>query len=106
MWSNEPSFEKWKKNRKNPRQQKQVGVEEDINGDNFPEFVVRDDKGFIHSADGLRIAVPINHQRVTNISLKIQLDKTELLLIIKHGKKKINQQMVIDISLKNIYLHT
>ncbi|KAA6401705.1 MAG: hypothetical protein EZS28_002762 [Streblomastix strix] len=60
-----PSFEEWKKSRKNPRQQKQVGVEEDINGDKFPEFVVRDDRGFIQSADRLRITVPIKRQRVT-----------------------------------------
>ncbi|KAA6358684.1 MAG: hypothetical protein EZS28_045789, partial [Streblomastix strix] len=31
----------------------------------FPEFVVRDDRGFIQSADGLRITVPIKRQRVT-----------------------------------------
>ncbi|KAA6338068.1 MAG: hypothetical protein EZS28_052732, partial [Streblomastix strix] len=65
MWSNKPSFEEWKKSRKNPRQQKWIGVEEDINGDKFPEFVVRDDRGFIQSADGLRITVPIKRQRVT-----------------------------------------
>ncbi|KAA6401437.1 MAG: hypothetical protein EZS28_003035 [Streblomastix strix] len=65
MWSNQPSFEQWQKSRKNPRQQKLVGVEEDINGDKFPEFVVRDDRGFIQSADGLRITVPIKRQRVT-----------------------------------------
>ncbi|KAA6388166.1 MAG: hypothetical protein EZS28_016310 [Streblomastix strix] len=51
--------------RKNPRQQKWIGTEEDINGDKFPEFVVRDDRGFIQSADGLRITVPIKCQRVT-----------------------------------------
>ncbi|KAA6396096.1 MAG: hypothetical protein EZS28_008378 [Streblomastix strix] len=60
-----PSFEEWKKSRKNPRQQKWVGTEEDINGDQLPEFVVRDDRGFIQSADGLRITVPIKRQRVT-----------------------------------------
>ncbi|KAA6334973.1 MAG: hypothetical protein EZS28_053012, partial [Streblomastix strix] len=65
MWSNKPSFEESKKSRKNPRQQKWVGVEEDINGDKFPEFVVRDERGFIQSADGLRITVPIKRQRVT-----------------------------------------
>ncbi|KAA6386152.1 MAG: hypothetical protein EZS28_018324 [Streblomastix strix] len=65
MWSNQPSFEEWKKNRKNTRQQKWVGTKEDINGDKFPEFVVRDDRGFIQSADGLRITVPIKRQRVT-----------------------------------------
>ncbi|KAA6380555.1 MAG: hypothetical protein EZS28_023920 [Streblomastix strix] len=64
MWSNPLSFEEWKKSRKNPRQQKWVGVEEDINGDKFPEFVVRDDRGFIQSADGLRITVPIKRKRV------------------------------------------
>ncbi|KAA6385606.1 MAG: hypothetical protein EZS28_018865 [Streblomastix strix] len=53
MWSNQPSFEEWKKNRKNARQQKWIGTEEDINRDNFNEFVVRDDRGFIQSADGL-----------------------------------------------------
>ncbi|KAA6378166.1 MAG: hypothetical protein EZS28_026305 [Streblomastix strix] len=63
--SNQPSFEEWKKSRKNARQQKWVGAEEDINGDKFPEFVVRDDRGFIQSADGLRITVPIKRQRVT-----------------------------------------
>ncbi|KAA6363565.1 MAG: hypothetical protein EZS28_040908, partial [Streblomastix strix] len=92
--------------RKKPRQQKWVGVEEDINGDKFSEFVVRDHNGFIRSADGLRITVPFKRQRVTNISLKTQLEKTDQLHIICHGKKKISQQMVIDISLKNIYLHS
>ncbi|KAA6389715.1 MAG: hypothetical protein EZS28_014758 [Streblomastix strix] len=65
MWSNPLSFEEWKKSRKNPRQQKLVGSEEDINGDKFKEFVVRDDRGFIQSADGLRITVPNKCQRVT-----------------------------------------
>ncbi|KAA6361949.1 MAG: hypothetical protein EZS28_042524 [Streblomastix strix] len=65
MSSNQPSFEEWKKSRTNPRQKKWVGTQEDINGDNFPEFVVRDDRGFIQSADGLRITVPIKRQRVT-----------------------------------------
>ncbi|KAA6399775.1 MAG: hypothetical protein EZS28_004701 [Streblomastix strix] len=65
MWSNQPSFEEWKKNRKNARQQKWIGTQEDINGDNIKEFVVRDDRGFIQSADGLRITVPIKRQRVT-----------------------------------------
>ncbi|KAA6397238.1 MAG: hypothetical protein EZS28_007236 [Streblomastix strix] len=65
MWSNQPSFDEWKKCRKNPRQQKWIGTEEDINDDKFPEFVVRDDRGFIQSADGLRITVPIKRQRVT-----------------------------------------
>ncbi|KAA6396951.1 MAG: hypothetical protein EZS28_007527, partial [Streblomastix strix] len=65
MWSNQPSFDEWKKSRTNPRQKKWVGTEEDINGDKFPEFVVRDDRGFIQSADGLRITVPIKRQRVT-----------------------------------------
>ncbi|KAA6403821.1 MAG: hypothetical protein EZS28_000656 [Streblomastix strix] len=65
MWSNEPSFEEWKKSRKNPRQQKWVGSSENINGDKFPEFIVRDDRGFIQSANGHRITVPIKHQRVT-----------------------------------------
>ncbi|KAA6367744.1 MAG: hypothetical protein EZS28_036730 [Streblomastix strix] len=64
MWSNQPSFEEWKKTRKNPRLQKWVGTEEDINGGKFPEFVVRDDRGFIQPADGLRITVPIKRQRV------------------------------------------
>ncbi|KAA6394553.1 MAG: hypothetical protein EZS28_009924 [Streblomastix strix] len=50
---------------KNPRQQKCVGSNEDTTGDNFPEFVVRDDRGFIQQADGLRITVPIKHQRLT-----------------------------------------
>ncbi|KAA6356797.1 MAG: hypothetical protein EZS28_047676, partial [Streblomastix strix] len=44
---------------------KWTGIEEDINGDKFPEFVVRDDRGFIHSADRLRITVTIKRQRVT-----------------------------------------
>ncbi|KAA6380646.1 MAG: hypothetical protein EZS28_023826 [Streblomastix strix] len=65
MLSNQPSFEEWKKSRTNPRQKKWVGTEEDINGDKIPEFVVRDDRGFIQSADGLRITVPIKRQRVT-----------------------------------------
>ncbi|KAA6376520.1 MAG: hypothetical protein EZS28_027952 [Streblomastix strix] len=46
-------------------QKKWAGTEEDINGDKFPEFVVRDDRGFIQSADRLRITVPIKRQRVT-----------------------------------------
>ncbi|KAA6387499.1 MAG: hypothetical protein EZS28_016977 [Streblomastix strix] len=37
MWSNQPSFEEWKKSRKNHIQQKWVGSEEDINGDKLPE---------------------------------------------------------------------
>ncbi|KAA6377116.1 MAG: hypothetical protein EZS28_027356 [Streblomastix strix] len=32
---------------------------------NFSEFVVRDARGFIQSADGLRITVPIKRQKVT-----------------------------------------
>ncbi|KAA6352773.1 MAG: hypothetical protein EZS28_051700, partial [Streblomastix strix] len=64
MWSNQPSFEERKKSRTNPRQKKWIGTQEDINGDKFPEFVVRDDRGFIQSADGLRITVPIKRQRV------------------------------------------
>ncbi|KAA6368263.1 MAG: hypothetical protein EZS28_036210 [Streblomastix strix] len=60
-----PLFEEWKKSRTNPRQKKWVGTVEDINGDQLPEFVVRDDRGFIQSADGLRITVPIKRQRVT-----------------------------------------
>ncbi|KAA6391260.1 MAG: hypothetical protein EZS28_013215 [Streblomastix strix] len=69
MWLNESSFEEWKKNRKNPRQQKWVGVE-DINGDKFTKFVVRDNKGFIQSSDGLRITVPIKLQKVNKYSTK------------------------------------
>ncbi|KAA6375147.1 MAG: hypothetical protein EZS28_029325, partial [Streblomastix strix] len=65
MWSNPLSFEEWKKSRKNSKQQKWAGTEEDINGDKFPEFVVRDDRGNIQSADGLRITVPIMRKRVT-----------------------------------------
>ncbi|KAA6370492.1 MAG: hypothetical protein EZS28_033981 [Streblomastix strix] len=41
------------------------GSSEDINGDKFPEFVVRDGRGFIQSADGLRIIIPIMRERVT-----------------------------------------
>ncbi|KAA6373086.1 MAG: hypothetical protein EZS28_031387 [Streblomastix strix] len=37
----------------------------DIKGDSFPEFVVRNDMGFIQSADGLIITVPIKRQSVT-----------------------------------------
>ncbi|KAA6399880.1 MAG: hypothetical protein EZS28_004591 [Streblomastix strix] len=55
MWSNEHSFEEMEKSRINLRQKKWVGSSEGINGDKFPEFVVRDDRGFIQSADGLRI---------------------------------------------------
>ncbi|KAA6358950.1 MAG: hypothetical protein EZS28_045523, partial [Streblomastix strix] len=65
MWSNPLSFEEWKKSRKNSKQQKWAGTEEHINGDKFPEFVVRDDRGNIQSADGLRITVPIMRKRVT-----------------------------------------
>ncbi|KAA6398143.1 MAG: hypothetical protein EZS28_006328, partial [Streblomastix strix] len=68
MWSNQPSFEEWRKHKKDTDKIKYTewkGVEEDINGDKFPEFVVRDDRGFIQSADGLRITVPIKRQRVT-----------------------------------------
>ncbi|KAA6377986.1 MAG: hypothetical protein EZS28_026488 [Streblomastix strix] len=68
MWSNQPSFEEWRKHKKDTENKiysKWEGVEEDINGDNFPEFVVCDDKGFIQSADGLRITIPIKRQRVT-----------------------------------------
>ncbi|KAA6381215.1 MAG: hypothetical protein EZS28_023260 [Streblomastix strix] len=65
IWSNQPSFVEWKKSRTNPRQKKWVGTVEDINDDQIPEFVVRDDMGFIQSADGLRITVPIKRQRVT-----------------------------------------
>ncbi|KAA6365630.1 MAG: hypothetical protein EZS28_038842, partial [Streblomastix strix] len=65
IWSNQPSFEEWKKNRTNSRQKKWVGTIEDINGNKIPEFVVRDDRGFIQSADGLRITVPIKRERVT-----------------------------------------
>ncbi|KAA6401291.1 MAG: hypothetical protein EZS28_003186 [Streblomastix strix] len=57
-----------KKNKKGTREKiytKWTEVEEHINGDKFPEFVVRDDKGFIQSADGLRIIVPIKRHRVT-----------------------------------------
>ncbi|KAA6392597.1 MAG: hypothetical protein EZS28_011878 [Streblomastix strix] len=64
----QPSFEEWRKHKKDTEDKlysKWAGVEEDINGDNFPEFVVRDDKGFIQSADGLRITIPINRLRVT-----------------------------------------
>ncbi|KAA6391918.1 MAG: hypothetical protein EZS28_012559 [Streblomastix strix] len=68
MWSNQPSFEEWRKHKKDTEKKlysKWAGVEEDINDDNFPEFVVCDDKGFIQSADGLRITIPIKRQRVT-----------------------------------------
>ncbi|KAA6393816.1 MAG: hypothetical protein EZS28_010660 [Streblomastix strix] len=65
IWSNQPSFDEWKKSRTNARQKQWVGTEEDINGDKFQEFVVRDDRRFIQSADGLRITVPIKRQRVT-----------------------------------------
>ncbi|KAA6389570.1 MAG: hypothetical protein EZS28_014906 [Streblomastix strix] len=41
------------------------GTEKDINGDKFPEFVVRGGRGFIQSADGFRITVPIKRQRRT-----------------------------------------
>ncbi|KAA6402988.1 MAG: hypothetical protein EZS28_001493 [Streblomastix strix] len=65
IWSSQPSFDEWKKSRTNPRQKKWVGTVEDINGDKFSEFVVRDDRGFIQSADGLRITVSIKRERVT-----------------------------------------
>ncbi|KAA6398075.1 MAG: hypothetical protein EZS28_006403 [Streblomastix strix] len=65
MWSNPLSFEEWRKIRKTARQQKWARSSEDINGDKFPEFVVRDDRGFILSADGLIITVPIKCQTVT-----------------------------------------
>ncbi|KAA6366287.1 MAG: hypothetical protein EZS28_038186 [Streblomastix strix] len=41
------------------------GVEQDINCVNFRQFVVRDDRGFIQLADGLRITVPFKRQKVT-----------------------------------------
>ncbi|KAA6392437.1 MAG: hypothetical protein EZS28_012039 [Streblomastix strix] len=65
MWSNPLSFEEWRKSRKNHRQMKWVGSSEQINGDKFSEFIIRDDREFIQSADGLRITVPIMRQRVT-----------------------------------------
>ncbi|KAA6393263.1 MAG: hypothetical protein EZS28_011209 [Streblomastix strix] len=64
IWSNQPSFEEWRKHKKDT-EDKWIGAEENINGDKFPEFVVRDEKGFIQSADGLRITIPIKRQRVT-----------------------------------------
>ncbi|KAA6398156.1 MAG: hypothetical protein EZS28_006314, partial [Streblomastix strix] len=64
MWSNPFSFEKWKKNKKGDKYRNWQGSEEDINGDKFPEFIVRDDRVFIQSADGLRITIPIKRQRV------------------------------------------
>ncbi|KAA6370212.1 MAG: hypothetical protein EZS28_034260 [Streblomastix strix] len=68
VWSNPLSFEEWRKHRKDIDKIKYTeckGVEEDINGINFPEFVVRDHNGFIRSTDGLRITVPIMRQRIT-----------------------------------------
>ncbi|KAA6367053.1 MAG: hypothetical protein EZS28_037420 [Streblomastix strix] len=65
MWTNQPSFEEQKKSGTNTRQRKCVESSEDINSDKFPENVVRDDRGFIQSAHGLRITVPIKRQRVT-----------------------------------------
>ncbi|KAA6390607.1 MAG: hypothetical protein EZS28_013869 [Streblomastix strix] len=41
------------------------GTEEYINSDDFPKFIVCDEKGYIQSADGHRITVLIKHQRVT-----------------------------------------
>ncbi|KAA6391097.1 MAG: hypothetical protein EZS28_013377 [Streblomastix strix] len=49
---------------KNKDIQFKKGVEADINGDNFPEFDVRNHNGFIRSADGLRITVPFKRQRI------------------------------------------
>ncbi|KAA6370922.1 MAG: hypothetical protein EZS28_033552 [Streblomastix strix] len=68
MWSNEPFFEEWRKHKKDTKDKiysKWSGVEEDINGDKCPEFVDRYNKGYIQSANGLRITVPIKRQRVT-----------------------------------------
>ncbi|KAA6388192.1 MAG: hypothetical protein EZS28_016280 [Streblomastix strix] len=68
MWLNQLSFEKWRKHKKDTEDKsysKCRGVEEDVNGDNFPEFVVRDDKGFIQLSDGIRITIPNKRQRVT-----------------------------------------
>ncbi|KAA6393526.1 MAG: hypothetical protein EZS28_010946 [Streblomastix strix] len=42
-----------------------LGTEEDIYDDKCPEFVVRDGRGFVQSADGLRLTVPVKRQRVT-----------------------------------------
>ncbi|KAA6403096.1 MAG: hypothetical protein EZS28_001374 [Streblomastix strix] len=64
IWSNQQYFEEWKKNKKG-KYSKWQGTEEDINGDKFPEFVVRDDRGYNQSADRFRITVSIKHQRVT-----------------------------------------
>ncbi|KAA6396286.1 MAG: hypothetical protein EZS28_008186 [Streblomastix strix] len=68
MWSNSLSFDEWSKNKKDTDKIKCTewkGVEEDVNGDNFPEFVDHDHNRFIWSADGLRITVPFKRQRVT-----------------------------------------
>ncbi|KAA6389840.1 MAG: hypothetical protein EZS28_014631 [Streblomastix strix] len=65
MWSNQPSFDEYKKSRNVDKYKNWQGTEESINGEKFPEFVVRDDNGFIQSVDGLRITVPIKRQRVT-----------------------------------------
>ncbi|KAA6398694.1 MAG: hypothetical protein EZS28_005774 [Streblomastix strix] len=40
-------------------------IVEDINGDKFAEFAVRDNNGFIRSADRLRITVPFKRQKIT-----------------------------------------
>ncbi|KAA6367552.1 MAG: hypothetical protein EZS28_036921 [Streblomastix strix] len=64
IWSSQPSFEEWKKGKKG-KYRIWKGLLEDINGDNFPEFVIRDNEGFIHAADGLRITIPIKCERVT-----------------------------------------
>ncbi|KAA6401178.1 MAG: hypothetical protein EZS28_003296 [Streblomastix strix] len=68
VWSNPLSFQEWRKHKKDTDKIKYTewkGLEEDINGDNYPEFVIRDHRGFIQSADGLRVTAPIKRQRVT-----------------------------------------
>ncbi|KAA6381109.1 MAG: hypothetical protein EZS28_023363 [Streblomastix strix] len=106
MWSNQPSFEEWKKNGKNLRQQKWAGTEEDINGDKFPEFVVRDDRGFIQSADGFRITVPIKLQRVTKYFTENPTKQQRQEKHYKQWKEEDKQQMVVDISSNIIYLNS
>ncbi|KAA6394375.1 MAG: hypothetical protein EZS28_010097 [Streblomastix strix] len=109
MWSNQPSFEEWKKSRTNLRQKKWVGTVEDINGDKFPEFVVRDDKGFIQSADRMKITVPIKRQMSLRLLIieRNQLRMSKSKKQIEDMKKELSEEdklrlQSIDQALRNL----
>ncbi|KAA6356835.1 MAG: hypothetical protein EZS28_047638 [Streblomastix strix] len=106
MWSNQPSFEEWKKSRTNPRQQKWVGTEDDINGDNFQSLLFVMIEDLFNQLMDLELQFQLSVKEQINISLKIQLNKSVKRSIIRHGKKKISQLMVIGISSNTIYLYS